>query len=119
SVAKPSRAPGDDAASTTGREPAAAAKALPTTPLVAVGGASPVVPSEPARLSGAGSRPAPPDEPDRSPARRDSERPAAEPREATQPRRTLTTAEIVERADPSVALVAGSESSGTGFLVRP
>jgi S1-C subfamily serine protease len=33
--------------------------------------------------------------------------------------RPLTTAEIVEKCEPSVALVRGKSSSGTGFVVRP
>jgi S1-C subfamily serine protease len=35
------------------------------------------------------------------------------------PGRVLSTAEIVARCEPSVALVRGKVSSGTGFLVRP
>ena len=33
--------------------------------------------------------------------------------------RRVTTAQIVARSDPSVALVKGAGSSGTGFLVKP
>ena len=35
------------------------------------------------------------------------------------PGRPLSTAEIVERCEPSVALIEGALGSGTGFLVRP
>ncbi|RUL87785.1 trypsin-like peptidase domain-containing protein [Tautonia sociabilis] len=63
------------------------------------------------------------------PDRADADRPAPVPAAPVQPPaevapvdlpgRALSTAEIVERCEPSVALIEGAMSSGTGFLVGP
>jgi S1-C subfamily serine protease len=51
--------------------------------------------------------------PDRSPS------PADPPRSSVDGGAPLSTAQIVARCEPSVALVKGKVSSGTGFLIRP
>ena len=79
-------------------EKPAAAPAPPTQPLAS--SSTPEVPSrapvKPAEPSAAQPGPVPGSSPDR-----------------------LTSAQIVARSEPSVALVRGKRSSGTGFLVRP